>query len=62
MTKCKPCKGKGIYMVQETYGDGDTAIIPYECNHCHGTGQDPNDEDDPRGDFDIGGSSYDDED
>jgi DnaJ-class molecular chaperone len=57
---CKHCKGKGTYVVKETYGDGDTALIPYECNHCHGSGreQDP-DAGDP---FDFSGGSLDDDD
>lgn len=57
--KCKYCKGKGTYIVKEIYGDGDTALVAYECNHCHGSGktQDP----DAGDDFDIDGSSYDDD-
>lgn len=60
MSKCKYCKGKGTYIVKETYGDGDEALIAHECNHCHGTGreQDPSQGDE----FDIGGSSYADDD
>lgn len=52
---CEHCKGKGIYAVEEKYSDGDSAIMWYECNYCHGTGQDPDPEEGE--DFDIGGSS-----
>ncbi len=54
---CPTCKGKGRWQVKETYGDGDTALVWYECGNCHGTGrnQDPMAGDD----FDIGGSSLD---
>lgn len=55
---CQHCKGKGTYIVKETYSDGDTSLMTYECNYCHGSGrdQDPN-EGQP---FDIDGNSYDD--
>lgn len=57
---CKFCTGRGTYQVKETYSDGVTALIWYECNHCHGTGVD---QDPEAGDnFDIGGDSYDDDD
>lgn len=51
--KCKSCKGRGRWQVQEKYSDGDTALVWYECNDCGGTGvsQDPEDGDD----FNISG-------
>lgn len=53
---CKDCKGKGRWQVKETYGDGDSCLVWYECGGCLGTGveQDPEDGDA----FDIGGSSF----
>ena len=36
---CKYCHGKGVYIVKETYTDGDEVLMPRECNHCHGTGR-----------------------
>lgn len=60
MKKCKYCKGRGIYIVRETYGDGDQIDTAKECNHCHGTGRDQDPDEGP--DFDIGGDSYDDDD
>lgn len=57
---CKYCKGKGRYAVRETYSDGDEAIMWYECNHCHGTGESQEAEDGD--DFDFGGGDDDDDD
>lgn len=56
--KCKTCKGKGRWQVQDTTLQGETRYIWYECNTCHGTGDDPAFSGD--GDFDIGGSDADD--
>lgn len=57
--KCKDCKGRGRYTVKETYSDGDTALVPYECGTCEGTGMI---QDDSTTDFDIGGNTFNDDD
>lgn len=68
MKKCKDCKGRGRW--QETdrqiYSDGSVSYVEFwnECNTCHGTGVQPDldDEHAPENTFDIAGSSYYDED
>jgi DnaJ-class molecular chaperone len=57
---CKTCKGRGRFQVKETYSDGDEVLQWYECNDCEGTGVDQ--EASTGDDFDIGGSSYAEED
>jgi DnaJ-class molecular chaperone len=59
MIACKHCKGKGTYIVQETYGDGDTALMTYECNYCHGSGEDQDSQADAP--FDLGDDNDDDD-
>ena len=54
-TKCPDCKGKGRWQVRETYSDGETALVWYECGTCHGRGVIYEDEDqEPEGTFDVG--------
>lgn len=65
--KCPDCNGRGRWQQAllssnsfSGISSGATELVWYECNTCHGTGvqQDPEEGDD----FDIGGSSYADED
>lgn len=61
MTKaCGDCKGRGRWAVIETYSDGDTCEVWYDCLTCQGTGVKTDAENGD--DFDIGGDSYADED
>lgn len=62
--KCPECKGKGRWQVKETYSDGDELLTWYECGTCNGKGAVPDDDDEqaPENTFDIGGSSYDEDD
>lgn len=58
--RCSDCRGKGRWLEQIVRADGSTEHTWYECGTCSGSGeeQDPEDGDN----FDIGGSSYADED
>lgn len=54
--RCPTCQGRGRWQVLEKYSDGDEMLVWYECNDCHGTGVEQDAE--SGDDFDIGGSSF----
>jgi DnaJ-class molecular chaperone len=57
--QCSDCKGKGKFLVKETYSDGDEILTSYECGTCEGKGVIYDAENDPAGDFDIEGEDDD---
>ena len=57
---CELCKGKGIVIVEQRFSDGDIVRETRTCHKCMGSGLKHDEQEGD--DFDIGGSSYTEED